>query len=207
MPTYNIYTTLEYAAAPNQIAENVKAIIIEESSSIHIDMEGNPEISAYLWNENGREKEVKVDKNELSVPTSKGQYDFSPKMIAIAKDKMPMANLIEWNISNGLPGYVKENRYDSIVSTYTLHHLTDGDKTIFIESLRSLLNENGKIYIGDIAFQTREKLEICRNNNRSYWDKDEFYLVYEELKTSLINLCTCEFQQASYCGGVLIISK
>lgn len=133
--------------------------------------------------------------------------DFSPKMIAIAKDKMPMANLIEWDISNGLPGYVKENKYDSIVSTYTLHHLTDEDKTVFIESLLSVLAENGKIFIGDIAFQTREKLEICRNNNRSYWDNDEFYLVYEELKASLINICTCEFQQASHCGGVFIISK
>ncbi|MEK4486246.1 hypothetical protein MHH81_11750 [Psychrobacillus sp. FSL H8-0484] len=64
------------AASPYQIAENVKAIIIEESSNIKIEIEGNPEISVYLWNENGREKEVKVDKNQLSVPTSKGQYIY-----------------------------------------------------------------------------------------------------------------------------------
>ena len=64
------------AASPYQIAQNVKAIILEVSSNIKIDIEGNPEISVYLWNENGREKEVKVDKNQLSVPTSKGQYIY-----------------------------------------------------------------------------------------------------------------------------------
>ncbi|WP_342598203.1 hypothetical protein MHB48_11395 [Psychrobacillus sp. FSL H8-0483] len=64
------------AASPNQIAENVKAVIIEESPNIKIEIEGNPEISVYIWNENGREKEVKVDKNQLSVPTSKGQYIY-----------------------------------------------------------------------------------------------------------------------------------
>jgi putative AdoMet-dependent methyltransferase len=81
-------------------------------------------------------------------------FDFSSKMIAIAKDKMPTANLFEWDISKGLPDYVKESKYDSIVNTYTLHHLSDEDKTLFIMSLLSLLAENGKIYIGDIAFQT-----------------------------------------------------
>ncbi len=100
--------------------------------------------------------------------------DFSAKMIAIAKDKMPMANLLEWDISIGLPDYVKGKKYDSIVSTYTLHHLSDEDKFIFIKSLLPLLADNGKIFIGDIAFKTREKLEICRKNNIKYWDDDEF---------------------------------
>lgn len=130
--------------------------------------------------------------------------DFSSKMIGIAKDKMPMANLFEWDISNGLPDSVKEKKYDSIVSTYTLHHLTDEDKITFIKSLFPLLAENGKIYIGDIAFQTRENLETCRNNHIDYWDHDEFYFVYEELNASLKK---CDFHPASHCGGVFIITR
>ncbi|WP_017379089.1 class I SAM-dependent methyltransferase [Paenisporosarcina sp. TG-14] len=133
--------------------------------------------------------------------------DFSKKMIGFAQEKMPMANLIEWDISNGLPYYVKEKKYDSIISTYTLHHLADEDKVIFVKSLLPLLADNGKIIIGDIAFQTRKKLEICRNTSIQYWDNDEFYFVFEEINASLKNICTCEFHSESHCGGVLIISR
>lgn len=133
--------------------------------------------------------------------------DFSKKMIGLAQEKMPMANLMEWDISNGLPDYVKEKKYDSIISTYTLHHLADEDKVIFVKSLLPLLADNGKIIIGDIAFQTRKKLEICRNTSIQYWDNDEFYFVFEEINASLKNICTCEFHSESHCGGVLIISR
>ena len=50
-------------------------------------------------------------------------------------------------------------KYDAIVSTYALHHLTDEAKITFIQQLLPLLNAGGKIFIGDIAFQTREDLE------------------------------------------------
>ena len=108
--------------------------------------------------------------------------DFSTRMIAIAQSKMPLANLMEWDISKGLPDSFKDNKYDFIVSTYTLHHLTDEEKVTFITSLLPLLSANGKIFIGDIAFHTRGELEVCRNDSIEYWDEDEFYFVYEEIK-------------------------
>lgn len=133
--------------------------------------------------------------------------DFSAKMIEIAQTKMPQANLIEWDISNGLPEQLMDNKYDFIVSTYTLHHLSDEEKVIFIESLLSLLSENGKILIGDIAFQTQAELENCRKESIEYWDDDEFYFVYEEIKSSLQNLAKIEFHPISHCGGLFVISK
>jgi putative AdoMet-dependent methyltransferase len=133
--------------------------------------------------------------------------DFSSKMIEIAQSKMPQANLIEWNLSRGLPATIKNKKYDSIVSTYVLHHLTDDKKVELIEELLTLLTEEGKIYIGDIAFETRVQLESCRLNSLSYWDDEEFYFVHEELNSRLNNLCKCEFYPLSHCGGVFIISK
>ena len=133
--------------------------------------------------------------------------DFSSRMITIAKSKMPNANLIEWDISNGLPPEMIDEKYDFIISTYALHHLTDEEKTPFIMNLLSLLKKNGKILIGDIAFETREKLEQCRKESIDYWDHDEFYFVYQELYSVLKNECKCEFYPLSDCGGVLIISK
>lgn len=133
--------------------------------------------------------------------------DFSSNMISIAKEKMPNAQLLEWDIANGLPAEIVGNKYDAIVSTYTLHHLTDEEKVQFITKLLPLLKENGKILIGDIAFETREKLENCRQESINYWDDDEFYFVYDELKAKLANICHFEFYPISHCGGVFILSK
>ncbi|MGJ7912436.1 class I SAM-dependent methyltransferase [Neobacillus sp. LXY-1] len=133
--------------------------------------------------------------------------DFSPKMISIAKSKMPNAHLIEWDISKGLPSEIVNKRYDSIVSTYTLHHLTDVEKVIFVSKLLSLLKEEGKIIIGDISFQSREELNKCRQKNLHHWDDDEFYFVFDELKSALASICNCKFQPISHCGGIIVISK
>ncbi len=131
--------------------------------------------------------------------------DFSPKMIRIAQTVMPNAYLIEWDISKGLPPNMKGEKYDAIISTYALHHLTDKEKVCFINHLLPLLKKGGKIFIGDIAFKTRKDLENCRYESKDYWDHDEHYFVYEELKTAFANQCKFEFYPISHCGGVFII--
>ncbi|TLS37051.1 class I SAM-dependent methyltransferase [Pseudalkalibacillus caeni] len=133
--------------------------------------------------------------------------DFSAKMIEIAKSKMPQALLLEWDISKGVPEEIKENKYDAIISTYALHHLPDDEKVTFIKELQTILSEEGKIFIGDIAFQSRNKLEKCRRDNIDYWDEEEFYFVFDELKQALRNVGCCEFHPISHCGGVIVISK
>ena len=133
--------------------------------------------------------------------------DFSTRMIAIAQSKMPFANLIEWDISNGLPDSYTFNKYDSIVSTYALHHLADKEKVTFIKSLLPLLSVDGKIFIGDIAFKTRGELEVCKNKSIGYWDEDEFYFVYEEINALLKNFCKCEFHPVSHCGGIFVVTS
>lgn len=131
--------------------------------------------------------------------------DFSSEMIAIAKAKMPEANLLEWDISEGLPHELTGRKYDAIVSTYALHHLSDEQKVDFLKNLQPLLKAEGKIYIGDIAFQTRADLEKCRKDSEGYWDESEHYFVYEEIKNSLENLFHCEFYPLSHCGGVIVL--
>lgn len=133
--------------------------------------------------------------------------DFSVQMIAIAQVKMPRANLIEWDIENGLPMEILTKKYDAIISTYVLHHLTDEAKITFIQSLLPLLEADGRIFIGDIAFQTREDLEVCRKESAGYWDNDEFYFIVDELNALLDGICTCEFHPISHCGGLFVIMK
>jgi putative AdoMet-dependent methyltransferase len=133
--------------------------------------------------------------------------DFSSKMFAMAKANMPNANLIEWDITGGLPAEIQTKKYDFIVSTYALHHLTDDAKVSFIQALLPMLDEEGKILIGDIAFGTRQDLESCKKDSREFWDDDEFYFVFDELSSSLKNDCKLKFKAISHCGGVIEITR
>ena len=99
--------------------------------------------------------------------------DFSSRMIALASEKMPNAHLYQGDFSKGLVEPLRSCRYDYIVATYSLHHLTDAQKRSFLSDLRSYLKENGKIIIGDVAFETREALEQCKWKAGDAWDPDE----------------------------------
>lgn len=133
--------------------------------------------------------------------------DFSAKMIQIAKAKMPQAHLLKWDITDGFPGELVERKYDFIISTYALHHLTDDAKITFLKSLLPLLKEEGEIVIGDIAFSNREELEACRTKYEQEWDGDEFYFVADELQQAVPSDCTLDFHPISHCGGVFILSN
>jgi len=132
--------------------------------------------------------------------------DFSKKMLEMAKSKMPLANLMEYDFTEGLPINIKGEKYDSIISTYALHHFTDQRKIEFICELLTLLKEGGRIFIGDISFHTRADLEKCKHDSIEYWDPDEFYIVADEISVALDQF-RCEFHPMSHCGGVFVISK
>lgn len=130
--------------------------------------------------------------------------DFSREMIERAQARMPLAKLYCGDFAQGLAEELTKNRYDAIVATYSLHHLTDGRKVELIGALLPLLNDNGRIYIGDVAFETREDLRKCRELTGGEWDDDEIYFVYDELKRSFPEM---KFKRFSYCAGVLSLEK
>ena len=59
--------------------------------------------------------------------------DFSSRMIELASAKMPDAHLFQGDITNGLAVPLLLHRYDFIVATYSLHHLTDEQKKAFLQ--------------------------------------------------------------------------
>ena len=130
--------------------------------------------------------------------------DFSSRMIELASAKMPDAHLYQGDFTTGLVEPLRDRRYDAIIATYALHHLTDAQKIVFLSALRGCLNENGKILICDVAFETRSALNQCRQEAGAQWDDDEIYFVIEELKKDFPDL---SFTQLSPCAGVLTISR
>ena len=70
--------------------------------------------------------------------------------------------------------------------------------------MRGRLKENGKILIGDVAFETREELNQCRKQAGNEWDEDEIYFVFDELKKNFPSL---SFAQVSPCAGILTLTR
>ena len=130
--------------------------------------------------------------------------DFSSRMIELASAKMPEAHLYQGDIVNGLVVPLLLQRYDFIVATYSLHHLTDEQNTVFLRLMLEQLNENGQILIGDVAFQSRDELEKCRQETGDEWDNEENYFVADEMKKEFPGL---EFTKVSCCAGILRLAK
>lgn len=130
--------------------------------------------------------------------------DFSDRMITLAQEKMPDARLFQGDFSNGLVEPLMQQKYDAIIATYSLHHLTDSQKVNFLQSLLSLLHEGGCIYIGDVAFETRAALQKCMEETGDEWDDDEIYFVYEELRAHFPSI---QFKQMSDCAGLFTLQR
>lgn len=130
--------------------------------------------------------------------------DFSRKMLEIAQPRMPRAKLYCGDFAKGLVEPLTRQKYDAIIATYSLHHLTDAQKVDFIHGLLPLLNDHGCVYLGDVAFATRAELQKCRELSGDEWDDDEIYLVYEELRKAFPKMT---FERMSYCSGVLCLEK
>lgn len=130
--------------------------------------------------------------------------DFSSRMIQLAQEKMPRAKLYQGGFSLGLVQELKQQRYDAIIATYALHHLTDEQKAAFLQELLPLLQDNGCIYVGDVAFATRAQLEQCKAQAGDDWDASEIYFVYDELKQAFPQL---RFEPVSHCAGLLTLKK
>ena len=130
--------------------------------------------------------------------------DFSPKMIEIAKQKMPNAMFIQHNFTQGMPVFPFDETFDFIVCTYAIHHLDDSQKIRLIKELTDLLSTGGKVLIGDVAFETINDMEKCKAQCGSKWDNDEIYPVLEVLKSAFPSM---QFKKISFCSGVLSFAK
>ena len=122
----------------------------------------------------------------------------------MASEKMPDAHLCQGDFSYGLAESLRNQSYDFIVATYSLHHLTDEQKVVFLCTLLDRLNDGGRILIGDVAFETRGQLDQCRLEAADEWDDEENYFVADELRRSFPEL---SFSQVSHCAGIISLPR
>jgi len=131
--------------------------------------------------------------------------DLSQRMIDIAARRLPEAHFLCADMTEAWPEELPD-RFDVIVSAYTLHHLADAQKPEMIQRLADLLSPDGRIIIGDLAFPTRIALEETREAWHDKWDGDEFPWVAEDVIARIDSAVRVSFEPISFCGGVFVVS-
>lgn len=130
--------------------------------------------------------------------------DFSESMIQIARQKVPDAKIYRHNFAKGLPSELDDEKFDSIICTYAIHHLDDDQQVEFLRLLQKHLLPDGKIYIGDVSFETRHDMDNCKDAAGDEWDDEEYYFVFEEISQYF---ASAEYKKISHCAGVLILGR
>ena len=130
--------------------------------------------------------------------------DFSEKMLEKARAGMPGAHLYLGDFGKGLAPEIERERFGLIAATYSLHHLDMEGKCRLIGRLMDLLETGGAVMIGDVAFETREEMDMCRERAGEEWDEEEMYFVYEEMRERFPGMT---FERMSHCAGVMTLEK
>jgi len=132
--------------------------------------------------------------------------DFSKKMVQISQKKMPEAKLIQFDFTKGLPKELDGVMFDSVISTYAIHHLTDEQKISCINEILQYLKGDGVIVFGDVSFKNKYEMIMAKEKDKDLWDDTEHYLIADEIMKLLPDL-KVDFEKLSYCSGVLTIKK
>lgn len=132
--------------------------------------------------------------------------DFSENMLAMAREKVPQARFVRWDMQDSWPPELPA-QFDQIVSTYALHHLDDEAKVRFLAGLvTQRLRPDGHVVIGDIAFPDDRAQAACQQVAANAWDDSEHYWVARRIipqleKTGFIT----GYRQISFCGGIFVL--
>lgn len=111
--------------------------------------------------------------------------DFSEEMLQIARQSMPMAELIAADFTSAMPKEINGFGFDFIVMTYAFHHIPYQQQASFLSKLSGYLNADGQILIGDILFPSQQAMQACQARYPDEWDEEEYYLIWEQLQPQL----------------------
>ncbi len=111
--------------------------------------------------------------------------DISQNMLDIVKDKFKNNSdivFIEDDLLGFFNNFKNDKQIDTIISTYTIHHLTQKEKHALFEKVFDFLPKGGKVIFGDLMFKNKEYENEMKNkypdliedfDDELYWYIDE----------------------------------
>lgn len=139
--------------------------------------------------------------------------DASSEMTKEAVKKLSDRQNIDFLVADFFEFFEQNTqKYDAIISTYALHHLTDDEKLLFGKNAIDILKPGGSIIIGDLmfahetarkkiiaAFEAQEAYEIVTDiHEEFFWDISKSQ---EYLRAKKFSLSKHRFSLLSY--GIL----
>jgi putative AdoMet-dependent methyltransferase len=79
--------------------------------------------------------------------------DISPKMMALARPKLAHLPSVEFVRADLLEFFAEPRRFDRLISTYAVHHLTEDEKRVLLDCVASSLTRGGIAVFGDLMFR------------------------------------------------------
>lgn len=132
--------------------------------------------------------------------------DFSPEMLARARENVPAARFVAVDILGDWPPELNR-RYDRIVSSYVFHEFELPAKLDLLRRLRrDHLAAGGRIVIGDIMFPNAAARDAVRQRWPAEWDEEFYWLADEALPALHAAGFTAAYEPLSVCGGVIVIA-
>ena len=94
--------------------------------------------------------------------------DISAKMTEIARDKLNTRPNVRFIHADLLEFFGQDDqRYDAILSTYAVHHLTDDEKLVLFQHISERLNPRGRAVFGDLMVENESAVEELKAHFRA----------------------------------------
>jgi putative AdoMet-dependent methyltransferase len=131
--------------------------------------------------------------------------DGSPRMLALAREKVPSVHVAEADIAGPWPAEFGD-RFDRIVSGYTFHHFGLPEKVVLLQRLvERHLSPRGVVVVGDVCFSTAQSLAEARALAGERWDDSEYYwVVPEAVAASEMAGLSVRHSAVSRCAAVFV---
>jgi len=133
--------------------------------------------------------------------------DFSAKMLAHARARLPQVNLLQANLLDEWPISLQQP-FDRVVSAYVFHEFDLDTKINLLRRMATrYLSPGGSILIADIAFPTTSARAEASRRWAACWDQEEYYWAADETIASGEQAgLLATYAQFSSCGGVFVFT-
>ncbi len=133
--------------------------------------------------------------------------DFSPAMIAIARNKYPSIHFQVQDVRAPLSGH-HIPLYRHIVSAYVFHHFPLEEKIRLIRNLLAHhLLPGGKLIIADLLFLDPTERKATADAYPHQWDEEYFWMWNADLPVIQQAGVEVAMERVSFCAAVMTFSK
>lgn len=128
--------------------------------------------------------------------------DYSPKMLELARAKLPAARFFEHDLRQPFPPELAQ-RFDCIISGYVFHHLElPGKVALAARLIAEHLVPGGRLVIADLSFPDAQARDAICQAAGDRGDEEPYWIAAEALPALRAAGIPAAYTQVSDCAGI-----